>query len=40
MNRKKRETNIFFLEEQIIIIYRYFIFFLGEEREGVYFKLK
>ena len=29
----------FFLEEQTFIIYRY-LFFFGEEREDVYFKLK
>ena len=34
------KKNIFFLEEQTFIIYRYFFFFLGKEREGVYSKLK
>ena len=36
--KKKKQTNVFFIKRQMFIIYRYFLF--GEERGGVYFKLK
>ena len=36
--KKKKKKNVFFIKRQMFIIYRYFLF--GEERGGVYFKLK